>query len=90
MYIPINNNLERNAAIMVRHYDYLLKESLKKNPSYKVTNVYLNKEYGNRRKWILGLDATTRCAETIDKYPCFKNHVHVSSVFKNIQIFTLI
>ena len=62
---------------MTRHYSALTKECKKKKPNPAVLNLYLNKEFASRRKWLRTTDAQTRCHDLVEKYPCFKDHVEV-------------
>lgn len=64
-------------GMMERHLKALQKEMGKKKPNVDVVNIYLNKEFSARRKWLQDIPAAERCTELLDMYPCFTDHVEV-------------
>ena len=65
--------------VMRRHYSALIKETERKKPNKAVVNSYLNKEFSARRNWLQGVSAGERVEKLLNAYPCFKDHVEVSS-----------
>ena len=62
---------------MERHYSSLIKEVEKKKPNPVVVNLYLKKEFSDRRKWLKSVALEERVQQLLRKYPCFKDHVEV-------------
>ena len=62
---------------MARMYSNLKNELKKNKPIATVVNMYLNKEFASRRKWLQSTNFDSRSVMFIEAYPCFKNHVEV-------------
>ena len=71
------DNFEDSPEVMKRHYKLLEKEMKKKNPNRQIVNMYLNKEFDTRRKWLESIPAEERCKQLLEFYPCFTDHIEV-------------
>lgn len=67
--------------VMERHYNALVKEMNKSKPCETKINLYLDKEFDERRRKIENMSVENRHEELFEAYPCFKNHLEVKTYF---------
>lgn len=79
VYFNIESKVPYSKEIMERHYSALSKETHKSKQSPTVINAYLNKEFEARRKRIESMTPEERHKKVFDVYPCFKDHVEVTT-----------
>ena len=78
-YSTIIDDPVDSKEVMRRHYSALIKETERKKLNKAVLNSYLNKEFSARQNWLQGASAGERVEKLLNAYPCFKDHVEVSS-----------